>query len=258
MAEASESLVRIARQLARDVGALSFGAHVACVYHPLEYAWDAHKTYLERFGRSGIEALLVGMNPGPFGMVQTGVPFGEVALVRDFLGIQAAIQPPQRVHPKRPVLGFECTRSEVSGRRVWGWARTRFETPERFFERFFIWNWCPLAFVTESGANLTPDKLPAAERTALERVCDDALLRVIEATGPRIAIGFGGFATARVRSALGGATSPVVGTVLHPSPASPAANRGWEAAAERDLAALGITMPGVPGRSKLQRSSLYR
>ena len=31
-----------------------------------------------------------------------------------------------------------------------------------------------------------------------------------------------------------------IGRVLHPSPASPAANRGWAAAAEKQLLALGV------------------
>jgi single-strand selective monofunctional uracil DNA glycosylase len=59
-------------------------------------------------------------------MAQTGVPFGEVGLVRDFLGIEAKVDQPARVHPKRPIEGFACMRSEVSGRRVWGWVQDRF------------------------------------------------------------------------------------------------------------------------------------
>ena len=33
--------------------------------------------------------VFLGMNPGPFGMAQVGVPFGEVAAVRDWLRIDA-------------------------------------------------------------------------------------------------------------------------------------------------------------------------
>ena len=127
-----------------------------------------------RFG-APVRVLYFGMNPGPFGMAQTGVPFGEVAAVRDWLGIEAPVERPAREHPKRRVEGFACRRSEVSGARLWGWARARFGTPERFFARFFVWNWCPLGFLADSGANLTPAELPAAERRALEAVCDRAL-----------------------------------------------------------------------------------
>ena len=97
---------------------------------------------------------------------QTGVPFGEVAAVREFLGIDAKVRAPRLVHPKRPIEGFACTRSEVSGRRFWGLMAREFETPERFFARGFVWNWCPLAFMAESGANITPDKLVRAVRPA--------------------------------------------------------------------------------------------
>ena len=57
------------------------------------------------------------MNPGPWGMVQTGVPFGEVSLVREWLGIDATIRRPKVLHPDRPVEGFLCQRREVSGSR---------------------------------------------------------------------------------------------------------------------------------------------
>jgi single-strand selective monofunctional uracil DNA glycosylase len=182
------------------------------------------------------------MNPGPFGMVQTGVPFGDVAMVRDWLGIQAPVGKPPQEHPKRPVLGFDCPRSEVSGARLWGWARDRFDAPETFFDRFFVANYCPLAFMEESARNLTPDKLPAAEQQALSGICDDALRETVRALRPRLVIGVGGFAERRARAALAG-ENVGVGTILHPSPASPIANRGWAPAIERQLAAMGVALP---------------
>ena len=241
-------LERIAGALRDRCASLRFGAPVACAYHPLDYAWHAHRAYL-RMARPRPRILFVGMNPGPFGMAQTGVPFGEVAAVRDFLGIDARtarIGVPERVHPKRPVDGLACTRSEVSGARVWGWARARFGTREAFFRAAFVWNWCPMAFMAASGANLTPDKLPrtgraAAAHRALEAACDEALADVIDALEPAHVVGFGAFAAERARrvmadAASGGAHAPPVMQVLHPSPASPAANRGWAAQVDRALA----------------------
>ncbi|HSL84142.1 MAG TPA: single-stranded DNA-binding protein, partial [Thermoanaerobaculia bacterium] len=131
---------RIVDELVAAVEPLAFSPPVACVYDPLVYAREPHRRYLERFGRPPKEVLLVGMNPGPWGMSQTGVPFGEVAAVRDWMGIDGRVERPDPEHPKRPVEGFACARSEVSGRRLWGWARERFGAPERFFERFFVWN----------------------------------------------------------------------------------------------------------------------
>ncbi len=221
------------------VGALRFAAPVAYVYNPLEYAWTPHCAYLERFGRGQPEVVLLGMNPGPFGMAQTGVPFGEVALVRDWLGIEAPVARPRREHPKRPVTGFACARSEVSGQRLWGWARERFGTPERFFERFFVANYCPLAFMEESGRNFTPDKLPRAERDALFAACDRALARTVNALRPRLVIGIGKFAAERAAAALKG-IDIAIGTAPHPSPANPAANRGWAAQMDRALLALDV------------------
>ncbi|MBL6975618.1 MAG: single-stranded DNA-binding protein [Deltaproteobacteria bacterium] len=179
-------------------------------------------------------------NPHPWGMAQTGVPFGEVGRVRDWLGIKAPVGRPVGEHPKRPIQGFACTRSEVSGARVWGWAAERFGTPERFFARFFVANYSPLVFMEESGRNRTPDKLPKAEREPLFAACDRALRRTVDCLDPRFVVGVGRFAEDRIRAVLGPDISRVVGCVPHPSPANPAANRGWGHIMDQSLKEIGI------------------
>lgn len=236
--------ISISRWLSRNVQGLRFGPPTACVYNPLVYARRPHEAYLARYAKQGVETLLVGMNPGPWGMAQTGVPFGEVGLVREFLAIDDRVGRPQVIHPKRPIEGFACTRSEVSGRRFWGWARDRYQTPDRFAERFFVINYCPLVFMEESGGNRTPDKLPPSEREPLFERCDEALRRLVAWCDPKRVVGVGAFAAGRAAAALGD-DGPLIGTVLHPSPASPAANRGWARQAERQLRALGVRIPGA-------------
>jgi len=233
--------VRIARDLALALDGLSFDPPVAYVYNPLVYAHRGFERYVERYARRGTEVLLVGMNPGPFGMAQTGVPFGDVSMVRDWLAIEEPVERPAREHPRRPIEGFSCHRGEVSGTRLWGWARHRFGSPDRFFARFFVNNWCPLLFLEASGRNRTPDKLPAAERRPLYEHCDDALVRLVRWVEPRFVVGVGGFAAERARAALG-ESGPRIGSILHPSPASPMANRGWAAQAEAQLRELGIEL----------------
>jgi single-strand selective monofunctional uracil DNA glycosylase len=234
-------LVRISRGLARDVGALRFAAPVTHVYNPLAYAAPLHEAYLRRYGAGPKAVVLLGMNPGPFGMVQTGVPFGDVGVVRDWLALTASVTAPPVAHPRRPVLGLDCSRGEVSGQRLWGWARDRFGTPERFFARFFVVNYCPLAFVEESGRNRTPDKLPAGEQAPLFAACDAALQKIIRLLQPRHVVGVGAFATRRAQLALAG-FDVCIGTVLHPSPASPLANRGWAGTVDRQLAECGVQL----------------
>jgi single-strand selective monofunctional uracil DNA glycosylase len=231
------ALVPIARALSDAVSRLSFGPPVTHVYNPLDYARATHEEYLRRYARRP-EAVLLGMNPGPFGMAQTGVPFGEVSFVRDWMGISGPVGRPDREHPKRPVEGLSCPRSEISGARLWGWAKARYGTADAFFERFFVWNHCPLAFMEDSGRNRTPDRLPAWEREPLYAPCDEALRGVVAALGPRIVIGVGTFAEERARAAL---TGVIVSRLPHPSPASPAANRGWDALADAALAELGLS-----------------
>jgi len=245
-ADPTSLLLDIVDELARAVDALEFTEPTTHVYNPLVYARRPLARYLERFARQRVEGLLLGMNPGPYGMAQTGVPFGEVAVVRDWLGIEEPVERPANEHPKRPIEGFACPRSEVSGRRLWGLAQERCASPERFFERLFVWNYCPLVFMEESGKNRTPDKLPAAEREALYAACDDALRAVVGWLRPGLVIGVGKFAEDRARGALGALDpAPRFGTVLHPSPASPLANRGWAPQADAQLRALGIDL-GAP------------
>jgi single-strand selective monofunctional uracil DNA glycosylase len=241
----AEALIAASRVLGARVDRLRFGAPVAYVYNPLAYAAPLHEAYLARYGAGPKEVLFLGMNPGPFGMAQTGVPFGDVSIVRDWLGLSGTVGRPSREHPKRPVLGLECPRGEVSGQRLWGWARDRFGSPERFFDRFFVVNYCPLVFVEESGRNFTPDKLSVAERTRLFAACDDALAATIDALEPSLVVGVGAFAAARARAVIDarGRSAVRSGTILHPSPASPAANRGWARDMEAQLQGLGVTLP---------------
>jgi len=231
-------LIAAARDLAAALAPMRFAAPVSHIYNPLEYAWAPHAQYLQRFGNGHKRVVFVGMNPGPFGMVQTGVPFGEIEAVRGWMGIEAAVDKPAVENPKRPIEGFACARSEVSGRRLWGLFAERFGTADAFFADHFVANYCPLAFF-DHGRNLTPDKLPANETAPLEAACDAHLRTLVATLEPEWVIGVGGFAEARATAALSG-MKVRIGRVLHPSPASPAANRGWSAAAEKQLRALGI------------------
>ena len=236
---AADELTRIARDLSAELEALSFGAPVTHVYDPHAYAMEPLRAYFRLHANAGIEALLLGMNPGPYGMAQTGVPFGDAEMTRDWLGVREPVGHPVDEHPKRPVLGFDIGRREVSGTRIWSWARDHFGQPARFFRRFFVANYCPLCFMEISGRNRTPDKLPAAERTPLFAACDRALLATVRTLRPSMVIGIGAFAEERARSALVD-RGLRVGRILHPSPANPRANRDWAGAANDELAALGI------------------
>ncbi len=233
---------KIINELNHELAKLTFSAPVTHIYNPLEYARRAHDQFNRKFGMGTKEAIFLGMNPGPYGMAQTGIPFGEIAHVRDWLGIECPIDRPLIEHPKRPIHGFDCQRSEVSGQRLWGFFKDTCGEPEIFFKRFFVVNYCPLVFKEESGKNRTPDKLPTHERGALFSICDQALMRIVDRLQPKYIIGVGRFATDRAKAAL--REQPLsVGTILHPSPASPAANRGWAEAAKTQLKTLGIHLP---------------
>lgn len=239
----TQKLIEISDQLVKELDDVVLSSPVTHIYQPLRYARAPHVQYLERYGaKTPREVLLIGMNPGPWGMAQTGVPFGEISFVRDWMGVEAPVGKPENEHPKKPVDGFACKRSEVSGSRLWGWAKERFGSAENFFERFFVVNYCPLLLLSETGANRTPPQLPKAERAQILEPCDAALRAIVDYFDPEFVLGVGAFAEKRIAEALGKDSPRKIGRILHPSPASPIANRGWAEQAEKEFRALGVNI----------------
>lgn len=247
----ASQLLAATDQLCDDLSSLTFGEPVTHVYNPLIYARASHEQFVRRFGDSTKRVLMLGMNPGPWGMAQTGVAFGEIPAVRDWMGIEAQVEKPDPEHPKRPIEGFACTRSEVSGRRLWGLFAEKYPQADDFFADHYVINFCPLVFMEESGRNHTPDKLPAAEAEPMTAACDRHLQNCIEALQPEFLIGVGAFAEKCLERSVkaldrdpGG--SVTLGRILHPSPASPAANRGWAEAATKQLIAQKVWSAAKP------------
>lgn len=237
----SAELIEAGRSLADDLRPLRFSEPVSHTYLTIDYAAEGHEAYLRKFGDTSKRVLMLGMNPGPYGMAQTGVPFGEITAVRDWMGLNPDIGRPENEHPKRKISGMACTKSEVSGRRLWCLFAEKFPDAKDFFRDHLVINFCPLIWMKDSGANLTPDKIRASEMAAVDGACQKHLRRVIEVLEPEFLIGVGGYAESQMiaaKEALG--TDAVAGRILHPSPASPAANRGWAEVAERQLRELGV------------------
>lgn len=235
----SKKLIMAGRELSDELRSLAFSEPVTHTYLTTDYAAAGYEGYLRKYGNSKKKVLMLGMNPGPFGMAQTGVPFGEVAMVRDWMGLNPKIGKPEGEHPKRKVLGMGCPKSEVSGRRLWGYFSEKFPEVEDFFRDHLVINFCPLIWMKDTGANLTPDKIKAAEMEPVDGACQRHLECLVEMLDPQYLIGVGAYAEkklATARDVLG--IEAEVGKVLHPSPASPAANRGWAEAAEKQLEAI--------------------
>ncbi|MBN1413159.1 MAG: single-stranded DNA-binding protein [Spirochaetales bacterium] len=249
-------LVQSQKEFRKEIDRLSFSLPVTHVYNPIGYAWEPYKMYLSKYGGGTKMAVFLGMNPGPWGMVQTGIPFGEINAVTNWLAISGKVAKPPRLHPKRPIDGFSCSRHEISGLRLWGLFRNRYQTAGRFFKKHFVLNYCPLAFFDEKGKNITPDKLSANESNALLNLCDLFLVRALCIIQPRFVVGIGRFAESRIvqaiktyikkqahkinQTARWDPEKITVAHILHPSPASPAANRGWEEKATRQLIEQGV------------------
>jgi single-strand selective monofunctional uracil DNA glycosylase len=244
-ASISQRLIRASRRLARDTVGLSFGSPVGCVYNPLLYARQPHEAYVARFASTRKRVVFLGMNPGPWGMAQTGVPFGAVPMVRDWLGIHGPVKAPEGGHPRIVVRGFDCPRREVSGMRLWGFFRDEFRSAEAMSREMFVANYCPLLFLDDDGRNLTPDRIRRADQPPLFQACDLHLREVIEALRPQWLVGVGLFAEGRARAVVQGAGLSVkVVSIPHPSPANPRSQKDWPGQAAAALVRAGVWHAG--------------
>ncbi len=236
----STDLVNLTQLFSKDCSelTLSFDGYI---YNPLDYAWENHKFYLENYVKDSASVLFLGMNPGPFGMMQNGIPFGEVETVKTYLKCTQKIGRPEKEHPARPVLGLSCPKSEVSGKRFWGLIKSSYPVATDFAEKYCVFNYCPLGFLlpTPTSRNATPDHLPAEERKLLEALCDRYLECVIDLIKPDYLIGVGKYAEKRILSNPA-AKGKVVSSIIHPSPGNPQANNHWQENTEEKLRSLNI------------------
>ena len=198
--------------------------NLSYVTNPLNYAWQYHESYLKQYSGLGAKTLLLGMNPGPYGMAQCGVPFGATNIAKNFLNITGKVTDPSGRHPKRPVEGLDFERQEISGTRLWGLLKDIWRTPVNIHKNVFLVNHCPLLLLSESGKNITPDKISGNAVKKLLKACDEHLKEVVIEMGITRVIGVGKYAEKRALLALNGLDVEIT-TCWHPSPASPLANR---------------------------------
>lgn len=226
----------VMNRFSAELDGLTFSAPTACTYDPWRYAQEGMQAYFDLLADSP-RVFFLGMNPGPWGMAQTGVPFGAVEVVRDWFGFNPRIGKPEHEHPKRMVDRMACTRREVSGRRLWGLMQERFGDPSVFFQDHVVWPYCHWMWLKESGANLPPNALRAGERKPLEAICDQYLDEILTQWSPETLVAIGQYAESALLRVRPEAS---VVRILHPSPASPAANQDWSGTVTRQLQEAGI------------------
>ncbi|XP_077483889.1 single-strand-selective monofunctional uracil-DNA glycosylase [Amblyomma americanum] len=257
--EIADAFLAIEQKQSDLLSRIPFGSKVSHVYNPLEYARETHECFVRKYCRSRKTVVFLGMNPGPFGMAQNGVPFGDTPHVVGWLGISGQVGKPHGEHPRRPVLGLGCTRREVSGQRFWSLLRELTTGGELLRGPWFVHNYCPLAFLLPSGANLTPNRLPLEARQQLQAVCDAALLSVLALLRPEVVVGIGRYARDRALAAVAASEDPSltprVLCLTHPSPASPKANRGWHSLALSELLSFGLISADVATKASVELCS---
>ncbi|XP_076667158.1 single-strand-selective monofunctional uracil-DNA glycosylase [Andrena cerasifolii] len=240
LVDITEELLSLERNLAIELGKIKFPLPIEYVYSPLEYAFDTHAMYVKKYCTTVKRILFLGMNPGPWGMSQTGVPFGEINMVRNWLQISGAVGKPAREQPDRKVTGFECPRTEISGKRLWGLFKELCGNPEKFFQHAYVHNYCPIALMNKKGCNITPAEMKGAYQQTMHNACDKALANVIRLLNVEIVIGIGGYAEKRAQLVAKSSKLPVKILCLpHPSPRA-ANNTNWSEKATKKLTEFGL------------------
>ena len=172
-AQLKDAALRLSEACNRGKNRILKHKSVAHVTNPLDYAWEFHEQFIDKWSELGARTLLLGMNPGPYGMAQTGVPFGATAMARDILQIEERdVQTPLGAHPKRPIEGLSMERQEVSGTRFWSMLSDHYGSTEAIFSNIFVVNHCPLLILGETGRNVTPVDLPKSTIEPVLKACD--------------------------------------------------------------------------------------
>ncbi|XP_049877484.1 single-strand selective monofunctional uracil DNA glycosylase [Pectinophora gossypiella] len=212
------------------LGQFQFPSTVECIYNPTIYARHTFEMYVRKYCNTKKPIMYFGMNPGPWGMSQTGVPFGEVNSVRDWLGIQGPVGKPPKEISARPVKGFDCTRTEVSGKRFWGLFKDICVVPDKFFETSFVYNYIPQQWMKNNGCNVTPGDLKTQQMENLFNICDRVLIKVLELYEVKTIVAIGKFCETRAQKAIKKYMSGSPVQILympHPSPRA-VNNNNWD------------------------------
>lgn len=214
-----EDLLTLDKQTIKKMDVLKFDKKkVQYVYNPVDYAYAGYSRYVRKYLKSSKKILFVGLNPGPYGMCQTGIPFGDVSTVKEWMELEMDISKPLDECPKKPVDGLKCTTVEQSGKRFWGFFKKKCGAADNFFRNAFVINYCPIAFFDRSGKNVTPNELEVSSREELEKICDEYLEKVVEMVKCEIIICVGRYAEHKVKSIFIDNSEINILYMKHPSP----------------------------------------
>lgn len=216
--------------LNNELNELQFPKNITHIYNPIVYALNLHCQYIKKFLNGKKKVMLIGMNPGPNGMVQNGVPFGNTNTVKNLMKIQGQVDQPPSLNPKRPVTGLSCTTEEPSGVRIWNLLQKLAGSLEVFGEQCFLHNFCPLAFFDEQGKNITPSELKGKIKSTLRDICLKYLEKEIQLIQPEIIIAIGSYVGDSLRKlskqSIYVRTNIKILQLAHPSPRS-LNNNNW-------------------------------
>jgi single-strand selective monofunctional uracil DNA glycosylase len=177
----SRRFAPLARSIARATGWL--------VLDPSRYGERWHAPFRRLYPPRARPLLVFGLNPGPYGMAQTGIPFTDLKRLAQGLPRLAAELARSGERLSLPGLApsslqpFLTRTFESSSVRVHRFLRLAHGSAERAFREVVFVNPCPLLFIDRAlGENRTPADLPRALRAGV----DEARVEVVSVAVARL------------------------------------------------------------------------
>ena len=173
-------------------------SEVAEPQNPFSFALDPYCQFVHEYLNGPIDVLFLGINPSPTGMGRNGIPFGDIDSVINYLEITDA---QLKDGTKIADLPRGGKNAEYSGKLLWGLIEELAGPPQNFFDHCFVHNYCPLLFTTHKNGrtkNVTPKDL--ADKSELEAICDEYLLKTLALLNVRVLVVMGGYLENRVKN----------------------------------------------------------
>ena len=132
------------------------------VWNPGSYGAPWHRVFREIYPLRERPILMFGLNPGPYGMGQTGIPFTDVRRLRQCLPKMALTLRERGREPRVPGLAprslrrFFTREFESSAVRVYRFLELGWGSAEKGWRSVGVANSCPLLFLDPEGRNQTP------------------------------------------------------------------------------------------------------
>jgi len=164
------------------------------VWNPALYALDIYQEYLTKFPPEPGAILALGLNPGPYGMAQTGIPFTDCRTASGALGMEMTIPgkaPDDLISRLKKANGKWRGTYERSSLGMYRFLILAWGDIKTAYRNWFVGNPCPLLFLDPERWNVTPADPRLRRMKEVGELRQRAVIGFSEILNPRGIVCFG-------------------------------------------------------------------